>query len=370
MSVDLASSVPLEEFLSHVPAFIAKLWIMVEDHETDDIISWSNQGRAFTVHDQATLAKELLPKYFKHGNVQSFVRQLNMYNFHKQVSLTSALTEESPTFYHPCFLRDGPGLLVEIRRKVPRNSRVESAPSPDCGNAIVTSQLLKSRSRNLLDEFRELKRARKAVKRGLAELHGWLANGGTPIDNGVKQTGTVTSEETAVDDPHDVRMIDLSKTQSGDQPGSGDLPVANTLRETYLPKLNAEKKDEIKSFVQNKKIVLMCDATTDRAGRCIFIILIKVLSSGSQQNVFVGAVKELPSATGAECSRAILSTVVEFGINYEDVVGVVTDSARYMTKCVSSLKDIFSEKMVHIQCWAHKLNLVASLWSAELGELN
>ncbi|XP_063222257.1 uncharacterized protein LOC134530897 isoform X2 [Bacillus rossius redtenbacheri] len=310
MSVDLASSVPLEEFLSHVPAFIAKLWIMVEDHETDDIISWSNQGRAFTVHDQATLAKELLPKYFKHGNVQSFVRQLNMYNFHKQVSLTSALTEESPTFYHPCFLRDGPGLLVEIRRK------------------------------------------------------------GTPIDNGVKQTGTVTSEETAVDDPHDVRMIDLSKTQSGDQPGSGDLPVANTLRETYLPKLNAEKKDEIKSFVQNKKIVLMCDATTDRAGRCIFIILIKVLSSGSQQNVFVGAVKELPSATGAECSRAILSTVVEFGINYEDVVGVVTDSARYMTKCVSSLKDIFSEKMVHIQCWAHKLNLVASLWSAELGELN
>ncbi|XP_063222258.1 heat shock factor protein-like isoform X3 [Bacillus rossius redtenbacheri] len=228
MSVDLASSVPLEEFLSHVPAFIAKLWIMVEDHETDDIISWSNQGRAFTVHDQATLAKELLPKYFKHGNVQSFVRQLNMYNFHKQVSLTSALTEESPTFYHPCFLRDGPGLLVEIRRKVPRNSRVESAPSPDCGNAIVTSQLLKSRSRNLLDEFRELKRARKAVKRGLAELHGWLANGGTPIDNGVKQTGTVTSEETAVDDPHDVRMIDLSKTQSGDQPGAAQVVAEST----------------------------------------------------------------------------------------------------------------------------------------------
>ncbi|KAJ8888882.1 hypothetical protein PR048_008376 [Dryococelus australis] len=37
-----------------------------------------------------------------------------------------------------------------------------------------------------------------------------------------------------------------------------------------------------------------------------------------------------------------------------------------MTTCANTLKTIFSEEMVHIQCWAHKLNIVSSLWSSTL----
>lgn len=38
----------------------------------------SQSGSGFLVHDQATFAREILPKYFKHNNFASFVRQLNM----------------------------------------------------------------------------------------------------------------------------------------------------------------------------------------------------------------------------------------------------------------------------------------------------
>lgn len=33
---------------------------------------------SFTIKDQASFAKEVLPLYFKHNNMASFIRQLNM----------------------------------------------------------------------------------------------------------------------------------------------------------------------------------------------------------------------------------------------------------------------------------------------------
>ncbi|GMG32877.1 unnamed protein product [Ambrosiozyma monospora] len=60
------------------PAFVMKLWNMVNDSSNEKFISWLPKGDAFQVSDREGFMKNVLPKYFRHNNFASFVRQLNM----------------------------------------------------------------------------------------------------------------------------------------------------------------------------------------------------------------------------------------------------------------------------------------------------
>jgi hypothetical protein len=93
---------------------------MLEDPETSELISWSSHGDLFSVSNPTAFSKTILPQYFKHNNWQSFVRQLNMYGFHKVNDLIhSNLTNENQTweFKHPNFRKGAVGDLQNIKRK-------------------------------------------------------------------------------------------------------------------------------------------------------------------------------------------------------------------------------------------------------------
>lgn len=56
---------------------------MVQDESVQHLICWSESGDVFRVISPSEFSKEILPNYFKHSNLSSFIRQLNMYGFHK-----------------------------------------------------------------------------------------------------------------------------------------------------------------------------------------------------------------------------------------------------------------------------------------------
>ncbi|KAJ1540180.1 stress-responsive transcription factor hsf1, partial [Cladochytrium tenue] len=104
-----------------VPAFLNKLFNMVND-PTSDLIHWSDDGKSFIVERHEEFARDVLPRFFKHNNFSSFVRQLNMYGFHKVPHLQSGalLTDgenEMWEFANPHFQRNQPDLLCLVTRK-------------------------------------------------------------------------------------------------------------------------------------------------------------------------------------------------------------------------------------------------------------
>ncbi|KAF9203670.1 hypothetical protein BGZ49_006162 [Haplosporangium sp. Z 27] len=109
--------------------FVDKLYRMVEDQSIQHLISWAKEGDMFYVYNCIKLSDDVLPKFFKHNNWQSFVRQLNMYGFHKKESTLNRKNPETQRwqFYHPHFQRDHPHLRKSIKRKSARNTI--SAPS-------------------------------------------------------------------------------------------------------------------------------------------------------------------------------------------------------------------------------------------------
>jgi hypothetical protein len=63
-------------------AFIHKLYNMLEDQSIQHLIAWSPSNESFVMNPSNEFSK-VLSQYFKHTNISSFVRQLNMYGFHK-----------------------------------------------------------------------------------------------------------------------------------------------------------------------------------------------------------------------------------------------------------------------------------------------
>ena len=104
----------------------ANVHSFLNDPAKENLIRWSKKGDSFIVVDEDEFARTLIPELFKHNNYASFVRQLNMYGFHKQVALSDGSMKagerknKSPSEYsNPYFQRDRPNLLWLIMK--PKN---------------------------------------------------------------------------------------------------------------------------------------------------------------------------------------------------------------------------------------------------------
>ncbi|XP_029514683.1 heat shock factor protein 1-like isoform X3 [Oncorhynchus nerka] len=163
---------------SNVPAFLTKLWTLIEDPDTDPLICWSPNGNSFHVFDQGQFSKDVLPKYFKHNNMTSFVRQLNMYGFRKVVHIEQGglvkPEKDDMEFQHPYFIRGQEPLLENIKRKVTNVSNVKhedlKMSSDDVSKILTNVQNIKGKQETIDSQIIAMKHENETLWREVASL--------------------------------------------------------------------------------------------------------------------------------------------------------------------------------------------------------
>ncbi|XP_041102466.1 heat shock factor protein 1-like isoform X2 [Polyodon spathula] len=163
---------------SNVPAFLTKLWTLVEDPDTDPLICWSPSGNSFHVFDQGRFAKEVLPKYFKHNNMASFVRQLNMYGFRKVVHIEQGglvkPEKDDTEFQHAYFIRGQELLLENIKRKVTNVSNIKHEDlkirQDDVSKLLTDVHIMRGKQEGMDSKLISMKHENKALWREVASL--------------------------------------------------------------------------------------------------------------------------------------------------------------------------------------------------------
>lgn len=236
-------------------AFIHKLYSMLEDKTIQHLISWSNNGDSFVMSPSNEFSK-VLAQYFKHTNISSFVRQLNMYGFHKVSDVFHTGSAESALweFRHGNnnFKKGDLLGLREIKRRASRHTLIhrdsftnpnptkpsqtgtpaEIAPDPDSRLAHLEAMFydVHARLSRTEDNYALMNSRCQALAEGLTRCHSWIQNLSGALQSAVQPDTNLHSELANMQ--KDIAR-QLEYVRSLEQPV--EAPVNGSGRSSYYP---------------------------------------------------------------------------------------------------------------------------------------
>lgn len=139
------------------------------------------------------------------------------------------------------------------------------------------------------------------------------------------------------------------------------MPDESTLRKNYVDKCFNETINSIRKYVENKKIWVSIDETSDVEGRYVANVIVGTLEISEPGKSFLLNCEVLEKANNSTITKLFdrsMGIIWPNGVKHDNVLLFVSDAAPYMVKAGKNIKALYS-KMEHVTCLAHGLHRVA-----------
>jgi len=154
-------------------------------------------------------------------------------------------------------------------------------------------------------------------------------------------------------------------------------PDESTARKLYVDKIYEEKFKNLQALVRDRKVYLVFDETPDSQHRLVFNnIMVGVLSEDLDESKppYIFHTTFLKNACNSETvSQAVirgLQCLYLDGIQFNDILLILTDGAPYMIKAVSGLTSSLISNAIHLTCLAHGIHRVAECVRASFPQID
>ena len=124
----------------------------------------------------------------------------------------------------------------------------------------------------------------------------------------------------------------------------------------YVPRLFESHFSALKKLL-NQPVTITADETTDVRDHSI----LNVIASVRGKPYLIGVLK-MEACNHSTFSQAIIRSVSEAGISYQNVTSIVTDSAAYCKKAYKEVLSAVFPELAHVLCLAHVVNLAAEVF--------
>ena len=134
--------------------FLKQLKNILDDKSNKKYICWDKKGKAILIRNEKEFSKIVLPKYYKHDNLDSFIRQLNLYNFSGKRNKEGWLKYENQGFFKT--MTDEDLKKLESQKKKKKKRKIIGQPKETVKEEEIDIKEIRKLLNDCLDGLKEL----------------------------------------------------------------------------------------------------------------------------------------------------------------------------------------------------------------------